>query len=61
MILTHRIRMSVVFTHVKYTYYHNSNLIWRTVSRQVDEAIPLDHPRREASRLIQLYDLIQET
>ena len=25
------------------THYHNSNLIWRTVSRLVDEAIPLDH------------------
>ena len=26
------------------THYHNSNLIWRTVSRQVDEVIPSDHP-----------------
>ena len=32
----------------KYTYY-NSNLIWRTVSCRVDELIPSDHPRREAS------------
>ena len=25
--------------------FYKSNLIWRTVSRQVDEAIPLDYPR----------------
>ena len=31
------------------TYYHNSNLIWRTVSRRVDEVLPSDHPRRVAS------------
>ena len=30
------------------THYYNSNLIWRTLSCQVDEVIPLDHPRREA-------------
>ena len=24
------------------THYHNSNLIWRTVSRRVDEIIPSD-------------------
>ena len=53
--------MSVVFTNVKYTYYYNSNLIWRTASRRVDEVIPSDHPRREASRVFQLYDLIHET
>ena len=29
-----------------HTHYHNSNLIWRTVSRRVDEVIPSDHPRR---------------
>ena len=28
---------------------------------RVDEVIPLDHPRREASRVIQWYDLIHET
>ena len=33
-----------------YTHYHNSNLIWRNVSRRVDEVIPSDpmvwpHPR----------------
>ena len=28
------------------THYHNSNLIWRTVSRRDDEVIPSDHPRR---------------
>ena len=33
-----------------YTHYYNSNLIWRTVSRRVDEVIPSDpmawpHPR----------------
>ena len=27
------------------THFHNSNLIWRTVSRRVDEVIPLDHQR----------------
>ena len=26
-----------------HTHYHNSNLIWRTVSRRVDEVIPSDH------------------
>ena len=36
----------------------NSNLIWRTISRLVDEAIPLDHPRIFASRVIRWYDLI---
>ena len=34
------------------TYYHNSNLIWRTVSRRVGEVIPSDHPRRVTSRVI---------
>ena len=43
------------------THYYNSNLIWRTVSRRVDEVIPSDHPRREASRAIQWYGLIHET
>ena len=41
-----------------HTHYHNSNLIWRTVSRRVDEVIPSDHPRRVASRVIQWYGLI---
>ena len=44
-----------------YTHYHNSNLIWRIVSRRVDEIIPSDHPRRVASRVIQWYGLIHET
>ena len=44
-----------------HTYYHNSNLIWRTVSRRVDEVIPSDHPRRVASRVIQWYGIIHET
>ena len=44
-----------------YTHYYNSNVIWHTVSRQVDEVIPLDHSRREAPRVIQWYDLIHET
>ena len=44
-----------------HTYYHNSNLIWRTVSRQVDEIISSDHQRRVASRVIQWYGLIHET
>ena len=43
------------------THYHNSNLIWRTVSRRVDEVIPSNHPRRVASRVIQWYGLIHET
>ena len=29
-----------------HTYYYNTNLIWRTVSRLMDKVIPLDHPRR---------------
>ena len=40
------------------THYHNSNLIWRTVSLRVDEVIPSDHPRRKASRVIQWYGRI---
>ena len=47
--------------HLIHTYYHNSNLIWRTVSHGMDEVIPSDHPRREASRVIQWYCLIHET
>ena len=43
------------------THYYNSNLIWHTVSRRVDEAISSDHPRREASRVIQWYVLIHDT
>ena len=44
-----------------YSYYYNSNSIWRTVSRQVDEVIPSDYPRLEASRVIQWNGLIHET
>ena len=43
------------------THYHNSNLIWRTVSRRVDEVIPSDHPRHVASRVVQWYGLVHET
>ena len=51
-----------VLVHVRiYTHYHKSNLIWRTVSRRVDEVIPSDHSRRVASRVIQWYGLIHET
>ena len=46
---------------VLYTHYHNSNLIWRTVSRRVDEVMSSDHLRRIASRVIQCYGLIHET
>ena len=41
--------------------HHNSNLNWLNVSPRVDEVIPLDHPRREASRVIQWNGLIHET
>ena len=51
----------LAFSHLLDTHYHNSNLIWRTVSRPVDEVIPSDHPRRVASRVIQSYGLIHET
>ena len=40
-----------------HTHYYNSNLLWRTVSRRVDEVIPSDHTRRKASRVIQWYGL----
>ena len=48
------------FTEVRYTHYYNSNLIWHTVSHRVDEVIPSDHQRHEASRVIRWYDLIHE-
>ena len=35
-----------------HTHYYNSNLIWRTVSRRVDEVIPSDHPRRQIKLLL---------
>ena len=41
-----------VYIELRYTHYYNSNLIWRTVSRRVDEVI---------SSVIQWYDLIHET
>ena len=44
-----------------YTHFYNSNLIWRNVSRRVDEVIPSDRTRREASRVIRWYDVIHET
>ena len=53
------------FVSMLHTHYHNSNLIWRTVSRRVDEVIPSDRLRRvasrDASRAIQWYGLIQLT
>ena len=52
------LRALVVLVH---THYHNSYLIWRIVSRRVDEAIPSDHLRRLASRVIRWYGLIHET
>ena len=55
------IEVSILQLFIIYTHYHNSNLIWRTVSRRVDEVIPSDHPRRVASRVIQWYGLIHET
>ena len=30
----------LILSHLIHTHYHNSNLIWRTVSRRVDEVIP---------------------
>ena len=39
---------SFLVKHVISTHYYDSNLIWRTVSRRVDEVIPSDRPRREA-------------
>ena len=41
--------------------YLNSNLIWRTLSGLVDVVIASDHPRGEASRVIQWYGLIHDT
>ena len=43
------------------THYYCSNLIWRTVSRRVDELLSSDHTRREASSVIRRYQLIHET
>ena len=40
-----------------HTHYHNSNLIWRTVSRRVGEVIPSDHPRRVTSPQKQVTDV----
>ena len=55
-------RMNIIHTTLMfYAHYYNSNLIWRTVSFCVDEVIPSDHLRREVSRVIQWFDLIQET
>ena len=51
----------VAYVSVINTHYHNSNLNWRTVSCRVDEGIPLVHPRRIASRVIQWYGHIHET
>ena len=53
--------MSLSRSHVIYTHYHNSNLIWHTVSSRVDEVIPSNHPRRVALRVIQWHGLICET
>ena len=50
-------KMLIILLHTHY----NSNLIWRMVSHRADGVIPSDHPRREASRVIQWYGLIHET
>ena len=42
-----------------HTHYHNSNLIWRTVSRQMDEVIPSDHPKDSDMDSENLSSLIQ--
>ena len=55
-------RMNIIHTTIMfYAHYYNSNLSWRTVSFCVDEVIPSDHLRCEVSRVIQWFDLIQET
>ena len=46
------------FCQAIHTHYYNSS--WRTVSRRVDEVVPSDHPRREASRVIRWNDLIHK-
>ena len=55
------IHSQTVNIQMRHTHYHNSNLIWRTVSCLVGEVIPPDHPRRVESRVIQWYGLIHET
>ena len=47
-ILTTQIKTQNVWAGCENTHYYNSNLIWRIVSRRVDEVKPSDHPRREA-------------
>ena len=37
---------------IVYTHYYNSNLIWHTVSSQVDKLISLDHTRHKVARVI---------
>ena len=49
--LVPQIGISDVFAHMRTTHYYNSNLIWRTLSCRVDEIIPSDQSRREASRV----------
>ena len=41
-----------------YNKNYNSDLIWGTVSRLLDEVIPPDHPRRFTPQVIQWYDFI---
>ena len=54
-------RLGVKKRHATNTHHYDRNLIWRSVSSQVVEVIPSDHPRRETSRAIKWYDLIYET
>ena len=53
------IKITKLYTHLVYlswpmiyTHYYKSNLIWTTVSCQVDEVMLSDLWRREASRMI---------
>ena len=44
-----------------HTHYNNNNLIWQSVSCQVDELLSQDHKRRNASNLIRWCELIHKT
>ena len=39
----------LTYINMVYTYYYNCIMILHTVSRHVDEALPLDHPRSKVS------------
>ena len=54
-----KVKFKIVQINMKQvSYYHISSLIWHTVSRLADEAIPLDHPGCFVSQVIRWYDLI---